>query len=145
MAAQTEPVLELLRARGLRMTPQRQLIVREIMATPGHINPSVVAKRVQAVAPGVNASTVYRTLTLLEQLGVLSHAHMESGAEYHRRQDSEHVHLVCSRCGAEDSLSLEEQERLKRLVATHRGFRPDFTHFAISGLCADCAASETRK
>ena len=65
-------------------------------------------------------------------------AHLESGPEYHRRSDSQHVHLTCSRCGAEDSLSMNEAERLEQLIVRHNGFSPDLTHFAISGLCARC-------
>ena len=97
-----------------------------------------MARRVQERVPGVNASTVYRTLDVLEELGVLSHAHLESGPEYHRSTDGQHVHLTCSRCGAQDSLSLREADRLKQLILRHHGFSPDLTHFAISGLCATC-------
>ncbi len=120
------------------MTPQRRAIVLEIMQTDGHISATDVARRVRERVPGVNPSTIYRTLDLLEDLGVLSHAHLEAGPEYHRRDEGRHVHLVCSRCRAEDSLSMEEAERLERLVARHHGFAPDLTHFAISGLCAHC-------
>ena len=137
-------VLELLRARGLRMTPQRRAIVAEIMASNGHISPTAVARRVQDRMPGVNPSTVYRTLDLLEEIGVLSHTHLESGAEYHRRAESRHVHLTCSRCGSEDSLSLAEAERLRNLLGQHHGFEPDLTHFAISGLCARCQGRRRR-
>lgn len=137
-------VLELLRARGLRMTPQRRAIVAEIMASNGHISPTAVARRVQDRMPGVNPSTVYRTLDLLEEIGVLSHTHLESGAEYHRRAESRHVHLTCSRCGTEDSLSLAEAERLRNLLGQHHGFEPDLTHFAISGLCARCQGGRRR-
>jgi len=136
-----EDVIEILRARGLRMTPQRRAIVAEIMRTKGHISPTELARTVQGEMPGVNASTVYRTLALLEEVGVLAHAHMEGGAEYHRAEEAEHVHLTCSNCGAEDDLSIAEAEALTRLIESHRGFRPDLTHFAISGLCADCQAA----
>ena len=138
MSGSVEAALELLRSRGLRMTPQRRAIVAEIMAAEGHISPAVVARRVQERIPGVNASTVYRTLDVLEGLGILSHAHLESGPEYHRSSDGRHVHLTCSRCGAQDSLTLQEAERLKQLIVRHHGFSPDLTHFAISGLCASC-------
>jgi Fur family ferric uptake transcriptional regulator len=138
MPTATESVLDLLKSRGLRMTPQRRAIVAEIMASRGHISPTVVSNRVRQRVPGVNPSTVYRTLGLLEELGVLSHAHLEAGPEYHRRSESQHVHLSCSRCGSQDALSMAEADRLKKLVSTHHGFRPDLTHFAISGLCAKC-------
>jgi Fur family ferric uptake transcriptional regulator len=113
--------------------------VAEIMRTQGHISPTALAKKVQGDMPGVNPSTIYRTLTLLEQVGVLAHAHLEGGAEYHRAEDAGHVHLTCSNCGVEDDLSLEEAQALVQLIERHHGFEPDLTHFAISGLCADCA------
>jgi Fur family ferric uptake transcriptional regulator len=137
-----QAVLDQLRAGGLRMTPQRRAIVAEIMGTEGHISPTDVARRVQARVPGVNASTIYRTLGLLESMGIVSHAHLESGPEYHRRSDSEHVHLTCSRCGSDDSLSMREARHLARVIGKHHGFRPDLTHFAISGLCTACQRAE---
>lgn len=139
VTSSADAVLGLLRDRGLRMTPQRRAIVAEIMRMDGHISPLTVARRVQERVPGVNPSTVYRTLDLLEDVGVLSHAHLESGPEYHRRAESDHVHLTCSSCGAADSLSLDEAAQLKRIIGHHHGFQPDFTHFAISGLCARCS------
>ena len=126
------------------MTPQRRAIVSEVMSARGHINPTVIARRVQGRVPGVNPSTVYRTLGVLEDLGVVAHAHLESGPEYHRRSDSQHVHLTCSSCGAQDSLSMKEAERLEQLIKRHHGFGPDLTHFAISGLCAACQSKAPR-
>ena len=122
------------------MTPQRRAIVAEVMAARGHINPAALSERVRDRVPGVNPSTVYRTLAMLEDVGVLSHAHLESGAEYHRAGESQHVHLVCSRCGSDDSLSIDEAGKLEALIRRHHGFRPDLTHFAISGSCARCQA-----
>ncbi len=132
------PIAAMLRERGYRITPQREAIHDEVLRARGHITPQDVTRRVQRRMPAVNASTVYRTLAMLEEVGVVRHSHLERGAEYHRTDDVEHVHLTCSRCGAEDDLSMREAESLKRLVQRHRGFRPDLTHFAISGLCADC-------
>lgn len=133
-----EAVLGELRARGLRITPQRRAIVTEVMAAKGHISPTSLFQVVKVRVPGVNPSTVYRTLEVLEDVGLVSHAHLESGAEYHRRSDGQHVHLTCSRCGREDSLSMREAGSLKRLIAGHGGFEADLTHFAISGLCRAC-------
>jgi Fur family ferric uptake transcriptional regulator len=134
-------VMDELRTRGLRMTPQRRAIVSEVMRTVGHISPTAIARKVQGEMPGVNASTVYRTLTLLEEVGVLSHSHLETGAEYHRAEEAEHVHLTCGRCGRDDALSLAEAKTLQQLIRTHHGFEADLTHFAITGLCVDCAAA----
>jgi Fur family ferric uptake transcriptional regulator len=141
---ETPDVIEVLRGRGLRMTPQRRAIVAEIMRTHGHISPTALARKVQGEMPGVNPSTIYRTLSLLEEVGVLAHAHMESGAEYHRAEEAGHVHLTCSNCGSEDDLSIDEAEALIRVIERHHGFHPDLTHFAISGLCAECRSALER-
>ena len=126
------------------MTPQRRAIVAEIMRTRGHISPTALARKVQEEMPGVNASTIYRTLSLLEEIGVLSHAHLEGGAEYHRAEEAGHVHLTCSRCGAEDDLSVAEAEELQQLVMRRHDFLPDLTHFAVSGLCGDCRREDAK-
>ena len=128
----------ILRERGYRITPQREAILHEVLRTEGHITPQDVARRVQRRMPAVNASTVYRTLDMLEQAGIVRHAHLERGAEYHRADESRHVHLTCSNCGEKDDLSLKEAESLEKVIQRHRGFRPDLAHFAISGLCANC-------
>jgi Fur family transcriptional regulator, ferric uptake regulator len=132
-------VMGLLRDRGLRMTPQRRAIVSEVMRTQGHISPAQVARTIQSQMPGVNASTIYRTLAMLEEVGVLQHSHLESGAEYHKTDEAQHVHLTCGRCGRDDALSIGEAEKLGALIHAHHGFVADLTHFAITGLCADCA------
>ena len=134
-------VLELLRQRGLRMTPQRRAIVSEVMRTKGHIAPAAIARTIEGEMPGVNPSTVYRTLALLEEVGVLQHSHLESGAEYHKADEAQHVHLTCHRCGRDDALSIDEAAKLGRLIHQHHGFVADLTHFAITGLCRDCASA----
>ncbi|MFN2543773.1 MAG: Fur family transcriptional regulator [Actinomycetota bacterium] len=134
----TVEALGFLKRRGLRMTPQRQAIVREVMRSRGHISATAITAKVRAKMPGVTPSTIYRTLDVLEEAGMISHSHLERGAEYHHADESGHVHLTCSVCGAEDDLSLEEAASLERLVTKHRGFRPDLTHFAISGVCKSC-------
>jgi Fur family transcriptional regulator, ferric uptake regulator len=140
-------VAAMLRERGYRITPQREVILEELLATRGHITPQDVSRRVQRRLPAVNASTVYRTLAMLEEVGVVRHAHLEGGAEYHLSDEVEHVHLTCSRCGAEDDLSMEEAGTLREVIQGHRGFLPDLTHFAIGGLCARCqrAAAPSRR
>lgn len=133
-----EEIIARLRRGGRRLTPQREAIIRDVMRAEGHITPQTVARRVQRRMPAVNVSTVYRTLAMLEEIGVVQHSHLEQGAEYHRTGEGEHVHLTCSACRAEDDLSLREAGSLRAVIRRHRGFDPDLRHFAISGLCASC-------
>lgn len=130
----------MLRERGYRITPQREAIIEEVLKAEGHITPQSLARRLHRTMPAVNASTVYRTMALLEEVGVVQHSHLERGAEYHRIGEGDHVHLTCTRCGAGDDLSLDEADELRELIRRHRGFRADLTHFAIGGLCETCQA-----
>ncbi len=120
------------------MTEQRRAIVLEIMSTRGHIVPADIASRVHQKEPGVNASTVYRTVELLEEVGVLTHAHVERGPEYHHAGEHNHVHLVCSNCGEERSLPVGTLDSTRDRFVAETGFVPDFTHYAVWGLCEDC-------
>jgi len=140
MVGSVTTAAELLRAQGLRMTPQRLAIVQEIMGTAGYVVPVEVVARVQTKVPGVSAATVYRTLERLERLGLLTHVHLESGIGYHRVEDVPHAHLTCAGCGIELELSERSLHDLERVVERDHGFRADFTHHAISGLCRDCQA-----
>ncbi|MBA2274175.1 MAG: transcriptional repressor [Actinobacteria bacterium] len=133
-----ENVLRTLRERGHRVTPQRRAILREALSTRGHISPGGVAHAVAQRLPGVNASTVYRTLGLLEQLGFVSHSHGEEGYAYHLAGRADHVHLVCNACGRDLSLDIAETRSLAGAIERQNGFTPDFTHFAISGVCGKC-------
>ena len=90
---------EELRSRGYRVTPQRQLVLEAVKAVD-HATPEEICARVRETARGVNISTVYRTLELLEELGMVTHTHLGHGAPtYHLAAEADHVHLVCRDCG----------------------------------------------
>jgi Fur family ferric uptake transcriptional regulator len=133
--------IELLRSQGMRMTPQRIAIVQEIMQAPGYLVPLGVIERVKARVPGDSASTVYRTLERLEELGILAHVHLENGVGYHQVSDPQHAHLTRTACGREPEVSEALLTRLERSVEQEHGFRPVFSHHPISGLCASCLAA----
>lgn len=130
-----------LHERGLRMTPQRQLVL-DAVSELGHATPEQVCVAVQSFAPAVNITTVYRTLDLLERLGVVRHTHLGHGPPNYSVREHEHVHLVCHWCGevAEAPVALLDEvgERLR----TQAGFRLDASHVALSGTCARCAEAQ---
>src|SRR5215467_14434927 len=109
-----------LRQRGLRMTPQRQLILDAVAAMRGHVSVDQVYQQVVSVFPDVNISTVYRTLEVLEELGVVRHIHFHDGvAQYERTDEAAHQHLVCTRCGADSELDLAVLEPLAKIGRAH--------------------------
>jgi Fur family ferric uptake transcriptional regulator len=129
-----------LRARGYRLTPQRQLVLEAVGAL-GHGTPEDIANAVRKTASGVNISTVYRTLELLEELGLVQHTHLGHGAPtYSIPSDDDHVHLVCRDCGAVEEMETALLEDVVRRVSAERGFTVDVGHFAVFGRCAGCSA-----
>ncbi len=132
-----------LRQRGLRVTPQRQLILDAVSAMHGHVSADQVYQQVVRVFPDVNISTVYRTLEVLEELGVVRHTHFHDGvAQYERTDAGRHQHMLCSRCGADAQLDLEMLQPLADELKRRYGFEADLAHSAIVGLCRTCAAAE---
>jgi Fur family transcriptional regulator, ferric uptake regulator len=134
----------LLRARGYRLTPQRQLVVQAVSAL-GHATPEDVCAEVRRTAAGVNISTVYRTLELLEDIGLVTHTHLGHGAPtYHAAGADEHLHLVCGECGRVTETSLDAARDLVARLAAQHGFVTDVRHVALHGRCASCVALAPR-
>ncbi len=127
-----------LRERGYRLTPQRQLVLQAVQALR-HGTPDEICAEVRRTATGVNISTVYRTLELLEDLELISHAHLGHGAPtYHAATDEDHLHLVCRTCGRVTETDVSTADGLVRRLADEHGFDTDVRHFAIFGQCAAC-------
>jgi Fur family ferric uptake transcriptional regulator len=132
-----------LHQRGLRMTPQRQLVLDAIRAL-GHATPEQICARVQEAAPAVNITTVYRTLDLLERIGVVRHTHLGHGAPSYSEQEHEHVHLVCHGCGTVLEVPTDVMDALADRLRAEHGFGLDVTHVALSGRCRDCGEEADR-
>ena len=135
---------EALKKRGHRLTPQRQLILDALESLDGHISAEAIYQQVSRRFPQVNISTVYRTLELLEELGIVTHTHFDNGVtQYHLTEAGLHQHLVCRRCGSEQELEVEVVEPLARELLHRYGFAADLAHFAIVGTCQDCRRAAT--
>ena len=127
-----------LHARGYRVTPQRALVLAAVNDL-GHATPEDILVRVQAESPKVNLSTVYRTLEVLEDVGLVTHAHLGHGSPtYHSVDEDLHIHLVCRVCGAIDAISADSAREFLVALDRDRGFATDVGHMAIHGVCVGC-------
>lgn len=130
-----------LRARGYRLTPQRQLVL-EAVGKLGHGTPEEIAADVRTTAAAVNISTVYRTLELLEDLGLVQHTHLGHGAPtYSIPSADDHVHLVCRDCGGVQEAESAVVDDVVRRLSAEQGFTVDVGHFAVFGRCRACSAA----
>jgi Fur family ferric uptake transcriptional regulator len=132
---------ERMRARGLRWTPQRRLLLSVLARSEGHVTAGELLERCREADPQTTPSTVYRTLDVLEDLGLVRHAHGVDGREeFHVLPESEHGHLTCHACGRSWEIGADEAAALLDGLSRARGFEVDLSHLAVVGRCADCRA-----
>src|SRR5258708_34731100 len=93
------------RASGKRLTVQRRLVLDAVQRARHHVTADEIAKRVRARHPQIDPSTVYRNLEALEELGLVTHTHLDDRVtRWHRADSHPHGHLVCRLCGTETEI-----------------------------------------
>jgi len=128
-----------LRARGLRVTSARAQVLESLQHLE-HCTPEQIYQHVGQGSPSLNITTVYRTLDLLEELGLIGHTHLGHGAPVYHLAEDQHLHVVCHRC--ESVVSVDPSvltDVVDRMLRDH-GFRVDVGHVTLSGECANCRA-----
>jgi Fur family transcriptional regulator, ferric uptake regulator len=144
-SAAVDPVArarDALRARGMRWTPQRRALLEVLVEASGHVTGAELIERARQRDPETTPSTVYRTLDVLEDLGLVSHSHGHDGREeFHVWPVSEHAHLACEACRATWEIEATEALAMTEALARTRGFAVNLSHLTVSGLCADCRRS----
>jgi Fur family ferric uptake transcriptional regulator len=131
-----------LRASGHRLTPQRELVLAAVQQL-GHATPDEVYAEVRTHSSAINLSTVYRTLELLDELGLIHHAHLTDRAPtYHSTSGHEHSHLVCRSCHKVISVESGDMEAALGGLASGQRFVPDYGHLTVFGHCEDCNGAD---
>jgi Fe2+ or Zn2+ uptake regulation protein len=134
-------LVDKLRERGQRVTSQRVVIHRLLTERNQHLTAEQVHDAVADRLPGTSLPTVYATLELFEELGLVRRVSTGSGAVLFDSRVAPHAHAVCRACGAlaDVETTAVAGDALRRARA--RGFRPDHAQLVIWGTCASCAAS----
>ena len=124
---------------GYRMTPQRLMILSAVEKADNHISAEEIYIQVRARYPHVNVSTVYRTLDLLKELGLVTETDMgDSRVRYHSIGKGHHHHLVCEQCG--ETIDIEEAVLVPLWAEIEQkyDFKVNMKHLAFFGLCSRC-------
>ena len=124
---------------GYRLTPQRLMVVQAVEGADSHISAEEIYLQIRAIYPHMNISTVYRTLELLSELGLVTETDMGDGrVRYHSIGKGQHHHLVCQRCGA--TIDVEESilSPLWAEIGERYDFEVDMKHLAFFGICSKC-------
>ena len=133
-----QKLMQTLRARGQRVTPQRLVIHDALRALEGHATAEELLDAVSDRLPNVSAPTVYATLELFEELGIVRRIRQGSGADLWDPRGDDHHHLVCERCGRVEDLDAGVDMGAALRAARRAGFAPDHAEVVVHGLCSRC-------
>src|SRR6478735_3924070 len=125
----------LLRERGYRTTAQR-VVIHDALRTAGrHLTAEQVLSLVGERLPGVSLPTVYATLDVLEELGLVRRIHTPSALLFDPRPD-DHAHALCRSCGRVEDVEATTDLQAPIAAATRAGYEPDGAEVLVTGLCA---------
>jgi len=136
-----------LRMMGLRVTPERVRICREVYATTIHFDTEELIHRIIASGTPVSRATVFRTLDVLEACGLVKKIRQTDTRHHYERsfRKEHHDHLFCEKCGKVIEFRDDEIEQLQKEVCLKFGFQPRRHSHQIYGLCKECLAQKTKE
>lgn len=126
----------------MRWTAQRGAVVEVLSRTDGHVTGAALVERCRAIDSSTIPSTVYRTLDVLEDLGLVRHGHGPDGREeFHVTPTDEHGHLHCASCGGSWEIEERQAAVIADVMRQPAGFEIDVSHVTIVGRCRVCQES----
>ena len=134
-----QQAVEILRDKGYRLTPQRLIVLSSVAEGDGHMGVDEIFQSAKSAYPYMDIATVYRTLHLFRNLGVVTEVAIGDRLHYEITDPhGGHHHMVCKECNGAFNLSPHYLEEFRDTLSKEFGFEPDLEHFAISGVCAGC-------
>jgi Fur family transcriptional regulator, ferric uptake regulator len=135
--ADLEDAIRGLRASGLRLSTARRLVLDALFAVEEPVSAAQLARKLS-----LDESSVYRNLELLEDRGVVRHLHLgHSPGLYVLARERDTEYLYCERCERVTAVTPDRLDPIREQVRREFGYTPRFTHFAIVGVCRDCATN----
>jgi Fur family ferric uptake transcriptional regulator len=134
--------MTLMRAKGLRVSAARRLVLEALLAADGPMSAEQIAEGIGGRVPCSDIASVYRNLQAFDDIGLVRHVHLGHGPGLHALAVAgEREYLTCERCADYRAVAPQELDAVRELVERHFGYRANFTHFPIVGLCPACAAA----
>ena len=135
-------ILELVKAQGFRLTPQRLIILSAIADGEGHMNVDEVFRRAKEAYPYMDIATVYRTLHLFKKLRVVTEVGMGDRLHYELTDpNTRHHHMVCQTCGKAFNLGPAYLDEFRTRLVKEFAFEPDLDNFTVTGICSGCQST----
>ncbi len=140
---------EYLATQGLRLTHERSIIVEDVFSQHEHFDAEQIVERLTPQKGGrrVSRSTVYRTLTLLEEAGLIRKVARPNDRDVYEHDYGypQHDHLICGECGELIEFHNAEISRVLEQVAAEHGFRMSGHRLEVYGRCRECSKPQHRR
>jgi Fur family ferric uptake transcriptional regulator len=134
---------------GVRLTRQRQILLDLIDKTGQHLDAERLYQLAKERDPKLNRVTVYRTLKLLKEGGLVDELDLmhQAGEQhyYETRRKQEHAHVICLACGKVEEFFGEPLQKLRRQIESHFGFQVVLARTEVGGYCAHCQSLRARE
>jgi Fur family peroxide stress response transcriptional regulator len=134
-----------LKSRGIRLTPQRQVILQFLKETEEHPTAEQVYQKIGEQFPGISLATVYNTLNMLKELGVIREMSYGDMSSRYDGNDTEHAHLVCESCNHVIDIMCPPQEMLATPDIAQHGFKIHSYRLEYYGACPACQSAQVAK
>ena len=138
-APDLEAAIAAVRARGLRLSSARRLVLEALYAANEPVSAEQVADGLAGRLPRSDIASVYRNLETLEEAGLVRHVHLGHGPGLYVRATDAREYVVCDSCGAFQATEPGGLDDVRRSIRRKFGYEARFSHFPIVGLCPDCA------
>jgi len=139
MSNSSDHLQDTLRAAGRRLTSQRRLIVQVLEESSGHLDADALCERVKAHDPDISLATVYRTLAVLKEIGLVEeHRLGEDHGHYEAVRDAPHYHFTCLHCGKVIEFDTPLAAQIEQELGEREGVCVTSTYLHVSGYCAQC-------
>jgi len=133
------------RAAGLRLTPQRRLVLEMLEASREHLDAETLYAHARARVAGISLATVYRTLTVLKKIGLVEeHRLGENRSYYESVRNVPHYHFTCLRCGKVIEFSTPLVNQIERELSEREGVQVTCSHLRLSGYCTECLSAQMK-
>ena len=144
--ARLNELVEKLKGRSYRLTPQRLAILKILAASEGHPSAESIFNQIQTEFPTTSLATVYKTIAMLKEMGeVLELDFGNHSNRYDGNKPYPHAHLICLECRAVMDADAEILDTLPQQVAARAGYRLVSHRFDIYGVCPRCQAEKQQE
>lgn len=138
----TDQTLQVLKDHGLRVTPQRHIILSYLTSHHNHPSVEMIRVALSRKLPNLGAATIYNTLNTFVDLGIVVELQNGDGSTHYDYFGTPHYHAICTNCGRITDVTYPDfsqvERKLEAKTAEFTGYLISGNHMEVYGLCSDC-------